>query len=62
MCSHNDFVFKGGVFVGAFEDMYRSVEDPWNQEPEAFSEVNRKCLNAVSAPEPRGVLDFGSGI
>ncbi|MDD1665536.1 MAG: class I SAM-dependent methyltransferase [Methanomicrobiales archaeon] len=27
---YRDYVIKGGMFIGAFEEMYRRVEDPWN--------------------------------
>lgn len=62
MVSHNDFVFKEGAFVGAFEEMYQSVEDPWGQKQEAYSEVSQKCLDAISEIGYRRVLDFGSGL
>lgn len=27
---YHDYVFKDGKFIGAFEEMYQNVEDPWH--------------------------------
>jgi len=26
---YHDYVFKDGKFIGAFEEMYLNVDDPW---------------------------------
>ncbi len=28
--NYHDYVFKDGKFIGAFEDMYQNVDDPWH--------------------------------
>ena len=28
--NYRDYVIKDGQFIGAFEEMYRNIEDPWN--------------------------------
>lgn len=30
LSDYHDYVFKDGKFVGAFEEMYRNVGDPWH--------------------------------
>lgn len=42
--------------------MYQSVEDPWGQKQEAYSEVSQRCLDAISEIDYRRVLDIGSGL
>lgn len=29
--NYHDYVIRDGKFIGAFEKMYRNVEDPWHQ-------------------------------
>ena len=61
---YRDYVIKDGRFIGAFEEMYRNVPEPWHQdslvspaEDIALSLIPRGPLNQLS-----DILDIGCGL
>ncbi|MCB0782118.1 MAG: hypothetical protein KDC03_21740, partial [Flavobacteriales bacterium] len=38
---YHDYVIRDGQFIGAFEEMYRNVADPWHQssQPNPYSRM-----------------------
>ncbi len=60
---YQDFVIKDGRFVGRFEDMYRSSDDPWLQsDPEhnALSVPRNIAILNMARYGIRSVVEFGS--
>jgi SAM-dependent methyltransferase len=62
---YQDFVIKDGRFVGRFEDMYRSSDDPWLQsDPEhnVFSVPRNIAILNMARYGIRSVVEFGCGL
>ena len=62
---YHDYVIKNGKFIGAFEQMYQNVEDPWNvgnaaQIPYDIALYLLKKIDACS--KGGNVLDVGCGL
>jgi len=59
---YHDYVFKDGKFIGAFEEMYQNVEDPWHH-GDATAIYYDMGLYLIQHYEifPEEVLDVGCG-
>lgn len=56
------FIKPDGTFVGNFEAIYRSFEDPWEQSVQAFrSPLKKVILLRISQLPERRVIDIGCG-
>ncbi len=44
----NDFIIKDNKFVRQFEKMYKSIDDPWDQEKLAHTEIE-KIINSIKS-------------
>jgi len=62
--NYRDYVIKDGKFIGAFEEMYQNVEDPWNHGDATATQYDLALLllqrHAVCQDGGR-VLDIGCG-
>lgn len=59
---YQDFVIRDGKFIGAFEKMYRTCEDPWDQEKdEKYYPTREIALLLVKQTQCRAILDIGCG-
>ena len=62
---YHDYVFKDGIFVGKFEEMYQNVEDPWHQADTSAIHYDMMLylLNRYDVCRSWGgvVLDIGCG-
>lgn len=62
MASYHDYVIKDGQFVGKFDEMYATFEDPWIQstQPNPYS---RLCQIAnIHRFGIKSLVEFGSGL
>jgi SAM-dependent methyltransferase len=60
---YRDYVIKGGVFIGKFEEMYRDVPDPWGCVEKVNGLSNRLLLSLLQEYAPRDrALDAGCGL
>lgn len=60
---YHDYVIKDGKFVGAFEEMYQNVEDPWHQTEEAAHSYSRMdTVNSIRRFHLGTVLEAGCGL
>ena len=41
----NDYIIRNGEFVRKFDEMYQSIDDPWDQKKtrRRFDESSRNC-------------------
>lgn len=60
--NYHDYVFKDGKFIGAFEEMYQNVKDPWHH-GDAAAIYYDLSLYLIERYEifPKRVLDVGCG-
>ena len=62
---YHDYVFKDGIFVGKFEEMYQNVEDPWclGDANAIYYDMMLYLLNhyKICKHEKSTVLDIGCG-
>lgn len=60
--NYHDYVFKDGKFIGAFEEMYQNVEDPWHHGDAAaiYYDVSLYLIERYEI-FPKEVLDVGCG-
>lgn len=65
MKDYHDYVIKNGKFVGKFEEMYQSCEDPWNQSDQS-SIINSASRNAtnifIRKFNIHSIVEFGCGL
>lgn len=60
---YHDYFIKDGKFVGAFEEMYQNVEDPWHQTEEAAHSYSRMdTVNSIRRFHLGTVLEAGCGL
>lgn len=59
---YHDYVIKNGIFVGAFEEMYQNVEDPWciGDATDLQYDIVLMLLDHFSI-QPERILDIGCG-
>lgn len=57
---YHDYFLKDGVFVGAFEEMYRNCSDPWHQDTARLLEEDI-ALFLLKRYSYRRILDLGCG-
>lgn len=59
---YRDFVIKNGMFIGAFEEMYQNVEDPWciGDATDLQYDIVLMLLDHFSI-QPERILDIGCG-
>lgn len=59
---YHDYVFKDGKFIGAFEEMYQNVDDPWHHGDATDIHYDSALLLLKRHTNLRGrVLDIGCG-
>lgn len=59
---YHDYVFKDGKFIGAFEEMYQNVDDPWHHGDATAIHYDSALLLLKRYTNLRGrVLDIGCG-
>ena len=59
---YHDYVFKDGKFIGAFEEMYLNVDDPWHHGDATAIHYDSALLLLKRYTNLRGgVLDIGCG-
>ena len=59
---YQDFVIRDGKFIGAFEKMYRTCEDPWDQDKdEKYYPTREIALLLLKQIQCRAILDIGCG-
>ena len=62
---YRDFVIKDGKFIGKFDEMYQSCEDPWMQDQVEAAHNHHKHLLVpllrVLGIRPETMLDIGCG-
>lgn len=52
--NYHDFVIKDGVFVGKFEEMYKSFDDPWGQKVDVIQNYQKMaCLSSIKRLNPK---------
>lgn len=59
---YQDYVIKGGQFVGKFEEMYQKFDDPWEQKAAAVSYVRHSTLFTLEYLQAKKVLEIGCGL
>ena len=61
---YQDYVIKDGKFVGRFEEMYQSFEDPWKQsDPEISCNIARLAVaHYIKKYKIQSVVEFGCGL
>jgi len=61
--SCQDYIIKDGVFIGAFEELYRDIEDPWDQSTiEAHRSEKAIALKLIEQLGVKRVLELGCGL
>jgi trans-aconitate methyltransferase len=59
---YQDFVIKGGKFVGEFDEMYRLFDDPWEQSTrEIYSHEKTLGLSIIKKNNYKNVIELGCG-
>ena len=59
---YHDYVIKDGKFIGAFEEMYQNVDDPWHHGDATAVHYDLALFLLKGYANPRGgVLDMGCG-
>ena len=63
MC-YQDLVIKDGSFVGNFEEMYQSFDDPWHQtEDGTFNDLSRETvIHYIKRHNIRNCVEIGCGL
>ena len=60
--AYQDYVIKGGEFVGRFEEMYRDYDNPWHQIEEAsISYSKHDTINTIRRFGLNRVVEVGCG-
>ncbi len=60
---YHDYVIKDGRFIGKFEEMYRSCDDPWNQMDDVEKSYSKQCtIASIARIAPNNVLEVGCGL
>jgi SAM-dependent methyltransferase len=60
---YQDYVIKGGKFVGEFEEMYRDFSDPWEQTTrEKWASEKALALHLIQKLKAGKVLELGCGL
>lgn len=62
---YQDYVIKDGKFVGAFEEMYQTFDNPWNQASKEYNENSYSRNFAVLNMKRYGMkslIEFGCGL
>ena len=64
MKRYQDFVLKDGKFIGDFERMYQSHDDPWGQSVEKYySSISRRAVcYFIDYYNIRSIVEFGCGL
>ena len=61
---YQDLVIKDGNFVGEFEEMYKTFENPWNQEDELYSSnvSRRAACHFIEKYQIKSIVEWGCGL
>ena len=59
---YHDYVIRDGQFIGAFEEMYRNVADPWHQSSQPNPYSRMAGILHIQRTGARSVLECGSGL
>ena len=64
MKTYQDLVIKDGRFIGKFEEMYESFDDPWHQSDEGyFNDLSRLIVaDYIKKNNIRNCVEFGCGL
>ena len=62
MKKYADYFIKDGKFIGKFEEMYKSCEDPWNQ-TKSYNDLSRQMVaNHINKNKIKSSVEFGCGL
>lgn len=60
---YHDYVIKDGNFIGEFEEMYQTCDDPWGQKQKVVSSYSRMaCVASLKRINAKRVLEVGAGL
>ena len=60
---YHDYVIKDGRFIGKFEEMYQSCDNPWNQTNDVVQSYQKMAsLSSIIRINPKSVLEVGCGL
>ena len=62
---YQDLIIKDGQFIGNFEKMYRTFEDPWGQTKEGYVEnsISRQIvINYIKIYGIKSIIEYGCGL
>ncbi len=62
MNNYHDYVIKDGKFIGRFEEMYASCEDPWMQSEQPNKYARSAGIIHIKKHEIRTLLECGCGL
>ena len=62
MKKYGDYFIKDGKFIGKFEEMYQSFEDPWNQ-TKSYDDLSRQMVaHHINKNKIKSSVEFGCGL
>ena len=61
---YQDLVIKDGKFVGEFEEMYKTFDNPWNQTDEIYSSnvPKRAVCHFIDKYRIKSIVEWGCGL
>lgn len=62
MNNYHDYVIKDGKFIGKFEEMYATCEDPWTQSKQPNKYARSAGIIHLQNYDIQSVLECGSGL
>lgn len=59
---YHDYVIKDGKFVGEFESLYKSFEDPWHQSKAIDNLSKTIVIDLIKKNNIKSMVEFGCGL